>query len=168
MRNEWGVEMQDEEEGEPQGKVISTFPDEDSFLTSLRQYLMSRHGRSRSNAEALQISREIGKYLFFCRCLNQKLLLSSSCLNRYLKHLEDNAIQASTQKAKLCRLSQGVEFLSLGLDDSDLPKIERVKHLIKNWIAVLGREGRTKNRNPLEDMTGKPFERELTEVSAAS
>ena len=166
MTKEWGVEMQDEEEGEPQGKVISTFPDEDSFLTSLRQYLMSRHGRSRSNTEALQISREIGKYLFFADAssLNQKLLLSSSCLDRYLKHLEDNAIQPSTQKAKLCRLSQGVQFLSLGLDDSDLPKVERVKHLIKNWIAVGGREARTKNRNLLEDMTGKPFERELTEV----
>ena len=34
-----------------------------SFLVSFRAYLMSRHGRSRSKGEALQISREIGRYV---------------------------------------------------------------------------------------------------------
>ena len=78
----------DNQEGDKTGEPY--FPSEQPFLVQFREYLRSRHGRSRSERETKQISKEVSKYLnYACPGILQKeLLLDCSLLNEYLKSLE--------------------------------------------------------------------------------
>ena len=87
------------------------------------------------------------------------MLLSVQFLDTYFRALEENGVQPSTQNANISRLRQGVEFLALSLSDCDLPKVERVKHIMRNWGSVLGKEARRRNRIHLEDITVAQVER---------
>lgn len=124
--------------GEEKGKPF--FPHSHPFLVSLHDYLISRHGRSRSHSEAKQICNDVSRYLYFAspEALKENLLLDSVKLNSYLQSLEQT-VQPSTQNAKLNRIRQGIHFLSLGLNTANLPKVQRVERLIKNWSAVLAK-----------------------------
>ena len=153
LRKKGGV-VESEDQESDKGNGTNSFHDDDPFLIRFREHLISRHGKSRSHAEALRISREISRYLYFAfpQGLSESRLLDVSCLDRYLKFLEESGLQPSTQNAKLCRLRQGVDFLSLGLDDSVLPKVEQAKHFMKNWASVIGKQARMINRRHLEDI----------------
>ena len=113
---------------------------------------MSRHGRGRTEREAKAISLEVSRFLHFENptTLTKELLLNSAKMSEYLDHLEGLDLEASTKNSKLNRIRQGVHFLSLKLDKSDLHQYERMDKLMKNWAAVLGKEARRANRERLE------------------
>ena len=135
------------------------FPSEHPFLVQLRNYLQSRHGRSRSEKEAKQISKEVSKYLHYASpsILQKELLLDCSLLNKYLQSLEPE-YQASTQNAKLNRIRQAIHFLALSLDAAGLLEVQRVESLVKNWSAVFAKTARQANREKLEDKSEQPID----------
>ncbi len=139
--------------GEEKGKPF--FPHSHPFLVSLHDYLISRHGRSRSHREAKQICNDVSRYLYFAspEALKENLLLDSVKLNSYLQSLEQT-VQPSTQNAKLNRIQQGIHSLSLDLNTANLPKVQRVERLIKNWSAVLAKSARVTNPPPLRLFSG--------------
>ena len=71
-------------------------------------------------------------------------------MDTHLSHLEGE-VKSATQNAKLNRIRQGITYLMLSLDPTDLLKAEWVIELIKNWSSVLVKEARQENRTTLED-----------------
>lgn len=125
-----------------------------TFLVELRQHLTSRHGRSRTEREARQISVEIAKYLNFSGPLAKPHnLYDPTKLDKYLKYLEKQGKKASTQHAILCRIKQGLSYVNLSLDPAETVKAEKCMTFMNNWISALGKEARRVNRIHLEDMS---------------
>ncbi len=137
---------------------VDAFPADHAFLVSLRQHLTSRHGRSRSAKEADQISQEVSRYLHFAdpSRLRQELLLDATALDRYLQTMEQQAVQASTQNAKLCHIRQGINYLQLNLDPGEVQQVGRVLELIGNWSSAIGKEARKANTARLEEKSEQP------------
>ena len=135
----------------------SVFPLSHPFLMGLKQHLVSRHGKGRSEREALQICCEVSKFLHFANndVLDEQVLLDLPTIDRYLQSLE-GAVQAATQNSKLNRIKQAITFLSLTLDTDTLPKVERVMAFIRNWASVLGKVARQTNRERLEVLSEQP------------
>ena len=135
----------------------SSFPLSHPFLVGLKQYLLSRHGKERSDREALQICVEVSKFLYFfnSESLEEQALLDPLTLDRYLQNIE-GGVQAATQNSKLNRIKQAVIFLSLSLDSDALPRVERALCLIRNWASVLGKAARQANRERLEELSEQP------------
>lgn len=142
---------------DPKGKPF--FALSHPFLVGLDRYLQSRHGRGRSAKEARQICSEVSRYLFYAdrSHLQEGMLLNAVLLDNYLSSLEGE-VKASTQNAKLNRIRQGISYLTLSLDQADLPKAERVFGLIRNWAGVLATKARRDNRERLEDKSEQPAE----------
>lgn len=137
----------------------SEFPEDHPFLLQLRNHLTSRHGKSRSTKEAKQVSREVSRYLYFANAteLRKELLLEPNTMDRYLQMVQSR-VGPSTQNSKLCRLRQGITFLSLRLDARDLPNATRMEVLMKAWCSSIGKEARKQNRNKLEEKSEEPVD----------
>ena len=141
------------------GRSWRTFPNDHHFLVSFRDYLTSRHGRSRSKNGANQITAEVSRFLYFAEpsYLQENLLLNAEVMDGgYLKALENAGTSPSTQNAKLCRLRPAIEYLSLRLDPKALPQVAKLKDVMKNWISVLEKEARRQNRISLEEASENP------------
>lgn len=135
-----------------------SFAENEPFLASLRDYLTSQHGRSRTEKESRQISMEVGRFLHFAQpqSLQELLLIDVACLDRYLRVLEENNVPSSTLVAKLSRLRVAIDFLSPSLEPEQLCHVKKVKGVLKNWRSVLGRDVRLANRERLEEMSENP------------
>ena len=128
------------------------------FLQSLRDFLTSKHGRGRSVGESRQISAEVSRFLFFAQPeeLREALLLDIPCLDAYFKMLEEREVTYATLAAKISRLSAGIEFYAMAAKPVELPHIERVKGILKNWRIVYSRDAKRENRERLEDLSEAP------------
>jgi hypothetical protein len=80
----------------------SSFPLSHPFLVDLKQYLLSRHDKERSDEEAQQICVEVSKFLYFSNSetLEEQALLDLPTLDRYLQNIEGE-VQPATQNSKL-------------------------------------------------------------------
>ena len=155
------AEIVEEEVGEVGGgggRSKPMFPKDHPFLVKLRDYLTSRHGKGRSPSEAAQISAEVSRYLFFSekKKLDKNLLLNAEVMNAYLREVERSGLTPSTERAKLNRLRSSIEFLCLGLDTEHLPQVAKIKQILSNWISVLGKEAKIRNRIALEEASENP------------
>ena len=113
------------------------FPQDHPFLVQLRDY----------QSEAAQISAEVSRYLFSAQpaSLDQHLLLNAEAMNTYLTTIERAGLNPSTEKAKLNRLRSAIDFISLEVRAKDMPLVEKIRGILKNWINVLGKEARRRN-----------------------
>ena len=77
-------------------------------------------------------------------------------MNSYLKEVENSGLTPSTERAKLNRLQSGIDFICLGLDAALLPQVAKIKQILSNWISVLGKEAKVRNRIALEEASENP------------
>ena len=135
-----------------------THPLDSKFLSDLRDYITSKHGRSRSKSEAQQICLETGRFLYHSNSssIDEMALVDAGALDAYLTALERHGASSSTLSAKVARLRVALEFLSLKIDSQFLPEVDRMKTFLKNWGSVYGKEARRLNRERLEDLSETP------------
>ena len=143
-------------------RVIDTGPSDEGdidenhpFFVSLSKYLQSRHGKSRTPAEAKAISSEVMKYFRFCGpVLDTTNLYNPIKLEGYLRSLEAEK-KATTQYSIVCRLRQGIRYVQLGLDTSETVKADKCLLFVANWISAIGKEARQAKRINLEEMADR-------------
>lgn len=132
------------------------FPSDHPFLVGLRQHLVSRHGKGRSEREAVQISHAVSEFLFSSGpVLDVAHLYDAKKLDKFLSSLEAQNKKPSTQHAKLCRIKQGLMYVHLSLDPAKTVQAEKCLTLIGNWLSTLGKEARKMKRAHLEDMSDR-------------
>lgn len=133
QREDLANEGDDSVTTEEEDAVVDCFCSDEEFLVKLKQHLTSIHGRKRIEKEAKQICQEVNRYLIFAHpeALDHHQLLDGSRMDAYLTSLEAS-VRPSTVSAKVCRLRQGLEFLSLSLEPTDHQKAQQVSS------AVLG------------------------------
>ena len=128
-------------------QVESTIDPDYPFLVGLREFLMSRHGKGRSEKEAKQISAAVSQFLGFSGPeLDPKHLYDARKLDTYLQSLEHQDQKATTQHSKLCRIRQGLMYANLSLEPSESVKADRCLALISNWLSTIGKEARKSKR----------------------
>ena len=151
-------------EGDDKMEVSEQFLPNHPFLVGLRDFLVSRHGKRRSDKKAKQLSVQVSKFLRFASpVLDPKHLYDAQLLDRYLKALEDEGKKASTQHGILCRIRQGLNYVNLSLNPDETVKAEKCSQLISNWLSTLGKGARRVKRNRLDDISDKA-QPNLTEI----
>ena len=166
--NEEGSDGEDSREDvvEISGRFLPNHP----FLVGLRQYLLSRHGKGRSEREANQISSAVSQFLSFAdpAVLDPTHLYNATMLDRFLRHLETQGKKASTQHATLCRVKQCLTYVNLTLDPAETIKAEKCLTLISNWLSTLGKEARRAKRVHLEEMCDRSSSVSMSEIERFS
>ena len=166
--NEEGSGGEDSREDvvEISGRFLPNHP----FLVGLRQYLLSRHGKGRSEREANQISSAVSQFLSFAdpAVLDPTHLYNATMLDRFLRHLETQGKKASTQHATLCRVKQCLTYVNLTLDPAETIKAEKCLTLISNWLSTLGKEARRAKRVHLEEMCDRSSSVSMSEIERFS
>ena len=77
-------------------------------------------------------------------------------MNRYLTSIEQAGLTSSTEKAKLNRLRSAIDYVALEVSAIDMPQVEKIRGILKNWISVLGREANKRSRIALEEASENP------------
>lgn len=144
----------DSEEGSDVVEIGGDFGPNHPFLVGLRDFLMSRHGKGRSEREAKQISAVVSQFLAFSGpVLDPKHLYNAKKLDSFLRSLELQGKKPTTQHAKLSRVKQGLMYVNLSLDPEESGKAEKCLTLMSNWMSAIGKEAKRLKRVNLEDMS---------------
>ena len=155
---------EEEAEGETKGEAEGRRETRDAvdlthpFLLRLKGHLISRHGRGRSPKEARLIVLTVARYLLSCGPqINPQFLYNTNTIDNYLSELESSGKSATSQHATLCRLRQGIHYVSMGLTlAEDSMMAEKCLKVVSNWVATLGKRARADKRVTLEDMSERP------------
>ena len=137
-------------------EIVEPFAADHPFLADFKHYLMSRHGRSRSDREAKQIVTACARYLAYAGpVLDKTHLYDPTKLDTYLRSLNDQGKKASTQHSTLCRIQQGLKYVLLSLDPAATIEAQKCQSLVSNWLSTLGKEVRKEKRVHLEEMSDR-------------
>lgn len=147
-------------------KLPRTATELDMQLVELRRYLMSQHGKGRSEREANQISSAVSQFLSFAgpAVLDPTHLYDAKKLDSFLTHLEAQGKKTSTQHATLCSVKQGLTYVNLILDPTETIKAEKCLTLICNRLSTLGKEARRVKRVHLEEMSDRSSSVSMSEI----
>ena len=66
--------------------------------------------------------------------------------------IEQAGLTSSTEKAKL----NAYDYVALEVSAIDMPQVEKIQGILKNWISVLGREASKRSHIALEEASENP------------